>query len=141
MTGEYVMVAIRCRTAVAILAGLLLAATLPVHADTDTVNTIRNDVRDAPPSTSTSQSSNSKLSSGDCDDDSPLDELKAGLFFYFLKMVGMAAASPIWVPHYIVGDDFREPAELRQFPYDDTSIPVTSSPTSAACIGTGWSAE
>jgi hypothetical protein len=73
------MAAFRCRTAVAAAGLLLLAVAAPVRADTDTLNTIRNDVRDAPPS-STPPSSNSKSSSGGCDDDSPLGDLQGGLY-------------------------------------------------------------
>jgi len=115
--------------AVAATVGLLQATAL-LHAQT--LETIRNDVREAPPpapaASSNSQSSNSQSSGGDSDGDSPLDELKGDLFALGATVVGTAISSPIWLPHSLLNDDYRQSPYLHQFPYDDTSNPPETFP-------------
>ncbi len=127
------MAAIPCKVArvfravSVVAAGLfLLGATTSLHAQT--LETIRNDVREpVPAASSTPQSSNSRSSRGDSDDDSPFDELKSDLFFFGAKVVGMAVSSPIWVPHFLLNDNYNF-VDFQQFPYDDTTNPPETFP-------------
>ncbi len=129
------MAAIPCKVAwgfraVSVATGLLLlGATASLRAQT--LETIRNDVREgpspAPAASSPSQSSASRNSCGDADNDSPLDELKEDIFLYFAKMAGMALSSPIWVPHFLLNDNYNF-VDYHQFPYDDTTDPPETFP-------------
>ena len=103
---------------------LLLGTTASLPAQT--LQTIRSDVRDPPPSPPAPQSSNSR-SCGDSDDDSPLDELKGFAFLYFAELAGRAVLSPIWVPHYLLNDNYNF-LDFHQFPYDDTANPPETFP-------------
>ena len=112
---------------VVVAAGLLLLGTTPsLHGQT--LETIRSDVREpTPAASSTPQSSNSRSSGGDADDDSPFGELKSDLFFFGAKVVGMAVSSPIWLPHFLLNDNY-DFVDFHQFPYDDTTNPPETFP-------------
>ena len=105
-------------------AGLLLGTTASLPAQT--LETIRSGVRDPPPP-SPSQSSTSHSSSRDSDDDSPFDDLKGCLFLYCAEMAGRALSFPIWVPHYLLNDNYNF-IDFHQFPYDDTTSPPETFP-------------
>jgi hypothetical protein len=125
------MAAIECKVAwvlraVAIVAAaglLLFGAVASLHAQT--LDTIRNEVREAPApaASSSSKSSSSHSSGGDCDDDSPWGDL----YLYLAEVAGEAVSSPIWVPHFLLKDNYGF-ADLHQFPYDDTTDPPETFP-------------
>ena len=129
------MAAIPCRLAwvfravSVVAAGLfLLGTTASVHAQSGTLESIRNDVRQGPPPSAAASpppqsSSNSNNNSSDDDDDLTLDGLLVGAL-----VVGVTVTLPIWVPITLMNDNPLHPAELRQFPYDDTTNPPETFP-------------
>jgi hypothetical protein len=134
------MAAIPCKVAWTFLAVsiagtaglLLLGATAPV--DAQTLETIRNDVREGPPpspaASPTSQSTTPQSSSST--DNSSLDsDTETNLFLAGAVVVGGALTAPIWVPITLSGDDYSHPAYLHQFPYDDTTSPPETFPVAA----------
>jgi hypothetical protein len=111
---------------------LLLGTTQPLHAQTGTLQSIRNDVRDGPPPSPASPAStpsSSNQSSSDNSDDSPTDlDTLLGEYFVGAILVGGVVTSPIWVPHVLLDDNFAKSADLHQFPYDDTTYPAETFP-------------
>lgn len=91
----------------------------------DALERLREDVRashdpsDSPPTPSTpdrSPSNRSSLEYSDDDSDGWIPGELIGLAAY----VGMATVtSPIWVPHAMLGDDFKVAGSFLHFPYED----------------------
>ena len=118
---------------VTLAAGLLLLGTAAsLHAQDGTLQSIRNDVRDGPPPSSaaspSAQSSTPQSSSGSSDNSSLDDDTKSNLSLGGLIVAGVTVAAPIWVPNMLCGDNLAHPADLHQFPYDDTTDPPETFP-------------
>ncbi len=115
-------------------AALLLATTASLDAQTGTLQSIRNDVRDGPPpspaaSSPPESSASSTPQSTSNSDNSLLDsDTEGDLFLAGLVVAGAAVTAPVWAPFAITHDDFWHPADLYQFPYDDTTYPVETFP-------------
>ena len=118
-----------CAVFVVAVGLLLLGTTGSLHAEEGTLQSIRNDVHEAPPAPAASSppQSSSSRSCGDSDDDSPFEELKSDVFLFGAKVVGLAVSSPIWVPHCLLNDNY-DFVDLHQFPYDDTANPPETFP-------------
>ncbi|MGA2253775.1 MAG: hypothetical protein ABSG53_03865 [Thermoguttaceae bacterium] len=112
---------------------LLLGTTASLHAQT--LESIRNDVRDGPPPgpassplanltpQTPSQPSNNGTDPGSTDPDNSFGWLLLGA-----AAVGAAVVAPIWVPITLCDDNYSRPAYLHQFPYDDTTNPPETFP-------------
>jgi hypothetical protein len=119
-----------CGVSIAGIATLwLIGAAAPLHAQA--LETIRNDVREAPPpappaASTPPQSETPQTYSGGSDYSLLDEETKSNLFLGGVIVAGATVSAPIWLPHYLMGDDYSRPAYLHQFPYDDTTTPPES---------------
>ncbi len=128
------MAAIPCKAAwvfravsVAAAGLLLLGATASLNAQT--LETIRNDVREGPPPSPAASPPPQSSTSQSSDDGSALDgDTKFDLFLLGVGAAGLTVTAPIWVPIKLSGDDYSHPADLHQFPYDDTTYPPETFP-------------
>lgn len=114
---------------VAVTAVLLMHGTAAsADAQEGTLQSIRSDVRDGPPPGPASPAAASPSANAAADPNAPTDNEQLGLFIAGAVAVGGAFSSPIWLPKALCDDDYSHPAELHQFPYDDTTNPPQTFP-------------
>jgi hypothetical protein len=91
----------------------------PAALADDSLDQIREDVR-TPPSGSSSSSPPSLPKSHGEPSSQQADETRSSLYSMGFTAALYAVTSPIWVPHFALGDNLDTPGYFPRFPYDNT---------------------
>jgi len=101
-----------------------------LHAQGGSLETIRNDVREGPPTPAASPppanvapQPPTPRSSDDGTDKTATDNAAWSLLVVGAAAVGGTLTAPIWLPRTLLDDDYSQPAYLPRYPYEEPSRP------------------